>query len=387
MLFEALVNRGGSGRGGSGGLPTSVGGYGNIVNNIGGIMLLSGDRGSSRGAIGGAVLVASKVLRALALLAAYRVLAAGLSSVVFAAATLAITSVVLLILQRPWTGMKLGVRQVVKVVMQSLLLGSSFVLWAGGLLLCGPATTVILEYTEVMLLQLGRSILSRRLATHRLVSMGKSLGLLATVCILLAWEGLGRDVSDQMPRSARLPNSSLPSMAMPVGFQGRAHVVRQPWREGRGQGDEGGTEGAGEGIEIAKKEANAMPQRVPRMEGLRDAKIPVAMAHGLAMSGLDAIGNDYAGEHEWEDSIEDLRREQALFQAEEAAAKLAKGEGDKAASNTQKRTNTNLDSERDQNAAIPFEFAARTPLEFVTGIGKSERASEREREREREHKT
>lgn len=37
-----------------------------------------------------------------------RVLAAGLSSVVFAAATLALTSVVLLILQRPWAGQMLG---------------------------------------------------------------------------------------------------------------------------------------------------------------------------------------------------------------------------------------------------------------------------------------
>ena len=45
-----------------------------------------------------------------------------------------------------------------KVVVQSILLGSSFVLWAGGLLLCGPATTVMLEYTEVMLLRLGRSV-------------------------------------------------------------------------------------------------------------------------------------------------------------------------------------------------------------------------------------
>jgi hypothetical protein len=102
----------------------------------------------SRSAIGGAVLVASKVLRALALLAAYRsstrgllacrawmltnvcltgssscrawraysacfvrrALATGLSSVMFAAATLALTSVVLLLLQRPWTGKELGGR-------------------------------------------------------------------------------------------------------------------------------------------------------------------------------------------------------------------------------------------------------------------------------------
>jgi hypothetical protein len=56
---------------------------------------------------------------------------------------------------------KPGIKQMAKVVVQSVLLGSSFVLWAGGLLLCGPATTVMLEYTEVMLLRLGRSVSSR----------------------------------------------------------------------------------------------------------------------------------------------------------------------------------------------------------------------------------
>ena len=81
--------------------------------------------GGSRGAIGGAVLVASKVLRALALLAGYRVLADGLSSVLFAAATLGFTSVVLLVLQRPWTGKELSTKHTVKVAVQSLLLGSS----------------------------------------------------------------------------------------------------------------------------------------------------------------------------------------------------------------------------------------------------------------------
>ena len=39
---------------------------------------------------------------------AHSVLAAGMSPVVFAAATLALTSVVLLLLQRPWAGKQLG---------------------------------------------------------------------------------------------------------------------------------------------------------------------------------------------------------------------------------------------------------------------------------------
>ena len=63
-----------------------------------------------------------------------------------------------------------------KVVVQSILLGSSFVLWAGGLLLCGPATTVMLEYTEVMLLRLGRSVSSRAVR-------GKTARLVVCVCV------------------------------------------------------------------------------------------------------------------------------------------------------------------------------------------------------------
>lgn len=37
---------------------------------------------------------------------------------------------------------------------QSSLLGASFVCWAVGLHLCGPAVTVIMEYIEVLLIRL-----------------------------------------------------------------------------------------------------------------------------------------------------------------------------------------------------------------------------------------
>ena len=61
---------------------------------------------------------------------ARRALAAGLSSVMFAAATLALTSVVLLLLQRPWTGKQLGRRP--RVPRSSARLCAARLLWAGG---------------------------------------------------------------------------------------------------------------------------------------------------------------------------------------------------------------------------------------------------------------
>ena len=295
--------------------------------------------GGSRGAIGGAVLVASKVLRALALLAGYRVLADGLSSVLFAAATLGFTSVVLLVLQRPWTGKELSTKHMVKVAVQSLLLGSSFVLWAGGLLLCGPATTVMLEYTEVMLLRMGRSLLGTQEVHNkratRLGSIGRSLAVLASVCVLLAWEGAGRDHDDSRPRGlsagaearGNATQALAADTALPLGLlrapgkAGRKHAVRQPWV--------GGAAGAGEGGDV----------------------------HATAL-GI----NDMQG---WDGDARDPAREVG---AEEGGGEDM-GDGDDDESLRAKRARRRRQQERDIDAAIPLEFAARTPVEFLTGIG------------------
>ena len=246
---------------------------------------------------------------------------------VFAAATLAITSVVLLILQRPWTGKELGAKQAVKVVVQSLLLGSSFVLWAGGLLLCGPATTVMLEYTEVMLLRMGRSVSSRggRGRSARLMAVGKPLGVLATICILLAMEGLGR----HGPRQPRPPPGPLgsflginrtaraPARMHGGGGSGDGHVVRQPW----GGEEQGWAEGAGgyagkkdgnrqhgrAGIHTATPIASALP--LPSSVGARPGLLlasqdtpPVAavIAHELAIADIDGRETDEGQRREWE---------------------------------------------------------------------------------------
>ena len=295
--------------------------------------------GGSRGAIGGAVLVASKVLRALALLAGYRVLADGLSSVLFAAATLGFTSVVLLVLQRPWTGKELSTKHTVKVAVQSLLLGSSFVLWAGGLLLCGPATTVMLEYTEVMLLRMGRSLLGTQEVHNkratRLGSIGRSLAVLASVCVLLAWEGVGRDHDDSRPRGlsagaearGNTTQALAAETALPLGLlqaprkARRKHAGRQPWV--------GGAAGAGGG----------------------------AGGHATAL-GI----NDMQG---WDGNVRDPAREVG---AEEGGGEDM-GDGDDDESLRAKRARRRRQQERDIDAAIPLEFAARTPVEFLTGIG------------------
>ena len=267
-----------------------------------------------------------------------RVLAAGLSSVVFAAATLAITSVVLLVLQRPWNGKGLGARQAAKVVVQSLLLGSSFVLWAGGLLLCGPATTVMLEYTEVMLLRMGRSISSRggRGRSARLIAAGKPLGVLASICILLAWEGLGRHTVDA---PSGLGNST---MSARLQGGGPRRVVRQPWNadglewageKGRHIGGSPGDEQAGHPEhELASVLAPVVATGAQAGAGSVEQDIPAVpplIAHELALADLGAAGaSDGDGRRrEWEDLMEDRRREETLFLAEEAAGASGRGAG------------------------------------------------------------
>ena len=246
---------------------------------------------------------------------------------VFAAATLAITSVVLLILQRPWTGKKLGAKQAVKVVVQSLLLCSSFVLWAGGLLLCGPATTVMLEYTEVMLLRMGRSMSSRggRGRSARLMAAGKPLGVLATICILLAMEGLGRHGPLQPqhppgPVSSFLGiNRTAPASARMHGggSSGDRHIVRQPWggeeqewAEGAGGHagkEEGNRQHGRAGTHTANPITSALP--LPSSVGTQPGLLlasqdtpPVAavIAHELAIADLDGRATDEGQRREWE---------------------------------------------------------------------------------------
>eukprot|EP00961_Rhodomonas_salina_P069955 939541-Rhodomonas_salina.2 len=112
MLFEELGNRP------TGKLPTTTQRARTSREAIGGISILSSSAESRRGAISGAVLVSSKMLRALALLAAYKALASGLSSVLFAMSTLALASVGLTILQRPWSGKKLGTRSFIHLCVQ-----------------------------------------------------------------------------------------------------------------------------------------------------------------------------------------------------------------------------------------------------------------------------
>eukprot|EP00292_Cryptomonas_paramecium_P021240 CAMPEP_0113669514 /NCGR_PEP_ID=MMETSP0038_2-20120614/4612_1 /TAXON_ID=2898 /ORGANISM="Cryptomonas paramecium" /LENGTH=169 /DNA_ID=CAMNT_0000585405 /DNA_START=237 /DNA_END=743 /DNA_ORIENTATION=- /assembly_acc=CAM_ASM_000170 len=121
---------------------------------VGGIHLVANTTKSNRSILGGAVLVASKVLRGLALVAAYRSLSAGISPAVFASSTLALASLVLVTLQQPWKGKSIGYGSMFNVFVQSSLLGASFVCWSVGLHLCGPAVTVIMEYIEVLLIRL-----------------------------------------------------------------------------------------------------------------------------------------------------------------------------------------------------------------------------------------
>eukprot|EP00282_Hemiselmis_andersenii_P023015 CAMPEP_0172014628 /NCGR_PEP_ID=MMETSP1041-20130122/10042_1 /TAXON_ID=464988 /ORGANISM="Hemiselmis andersenii, Strain CCMP439" /LENGTH=576 /DNA_ID=CAMNT_0012669423 /DNA_START=235 /DNA_END=1962 /DNA_ORIENTATION=- len=148
---------------------------------------------SRRSTLGGIVLVASKVLRSLALLSAYHALHAGLSYPFFASCTLAMASVALLALQRPWVGTPIkGVKAWAKLAIQSALLGLGFVCWASGLHLCGPAVTMMLEYVEVILLRLcimlrdtesGSALRSGKLA-HAI----RSLALFAMACFVIVWD-------------------------------------------------------------------------------------------------------------------------------------------------------------------------------------------------------
>ena len=59
--------------------------------------------------------------RSLALLAAYRSLSAGISPAVFASATLALASLVLITLQQPWKGKSIGYSIIFKLLVQVLL--------------------------------------------------------------------------------------------------------------------------------------------------------------------------------------------------------------------------------------------------------------------------
>jgi hypothetical protein len=112
MIFEELVSRVQHGR-----TQRRSGGAAS------GITILPRDSGlRRRGVVGGAVLVASKLLRGLALIAGYRVLSWGMTTVHFAWATLAIASAVLLVTQRPWVGKPLTTVLRVKAIIQSLLL-------------------------------------------------------------------------------------------------------------------------------------------------------------------------------------------------------------------------------------------------------------------------
>jgi hypothetical protein len=132
MLFESLVTKK------RGDLPSR---RASNLETIAGIHIVSNSNKVNRSALGGAVLIASKVLRwyfhirsckmgirsltrqdpcfrSLALLAAYRSLSAGLSPAVFASSTLALASVVLITLQQPWKGKSVGYSIIFKLLVQ-----------------------------------------------------------------------------------------------------------------------------------------------------------------------------------------------------------------------------------------------------------------------------
>jgi Co/Zn/Cd efflux system component len=92
------------------------------------------------------------------------------------------------------------------------------------------------------------------------------------------------------------------------------------------------------------------------------------MAHEKAdsLSTPGAPVNEEVQRREWEDSMEDQRLEEALFVNEVGTARGGGGKGAKGAGG---HRGEKSGAQENDDAAIPFEFAARTPLEFVTGIG------------------
>ncbi|EKX52198.1 hypothetical protein GUITHDRAFT_133916 [Guillardia theta CCMP2712] len=310
MLFEALTSRAGGSRWSSNPRASSEG--------IGGILLLSSQQSSRRSAIGGGVLVASKVLRALALLAAYRALDGGTTTILFAVATLAFASLVLLLLQRPWTGKKLVVKHVVKIVVQSTLLASSFLVWTRGLFLCGPATTVMLEYTEVILLRLGRKLSSRASrGRSKWWSIARSLALFFASCLVLLWERRqSYAADDDVPLKHAVRGNRTSFISPPHGYDKEHHGTRS--------------------LSSHAKEHKR-----------HKFSLSSVLAHELEVSGLDSTIN-FGEEQEKPSELEDARLSEPATEDED---------------------NISIDIDFDDDSTLPFQFAARSLSEFATGIG------------------